>query len=189
MSVSIIKNKIVASDGTERVIDYIDFFDEGQFGAENLYLANRFHGTDTESALTEVQNQITSFFTTADKDIYDINRLNVPNKKFFTNSCKEMSLKSPRRARYRLEFLLRIHFYGDFGYLHIGIPWDKWIETEIDPAPGTTLTAVTAADIEKLEVLKYCWLSKDEADAILNFIQTPPNKEETKETEESVDNS
>lgn len=158
MSEGVAKTKIKLSDGTEKIIDYIDLFDEGTYGAEMLYLAGRF------PTLSEVKAQIQKFFAEASKDIYDNNRLNIPNKRFILNHNSFSHLKCPKRAAYRVQFLLRIHYYGDFGYLHVGIPWGE------DEDPGSP-AELAPPDTSKFTILKKCWLSDEEAEKILKEIK------------------
>lgn len=164
MSATISNNIITLSNGTKKIVDYIDIFDESKFGAGNLYLANRVYANKTTDLFGEVKNIISEFFSSADKNIYDANRLYQANKKFLTNDAADLNLNAPMRANNRLEFLIRIHFYGDFGYLHIGIPWE-----DLNPMPTDDLSDPT---LDELEIIKCCWLSDEEANAILTFIKS-----------------
>lgn len=163
MSASIDNNVITLSNGTKKVIDYIDLFDENTYGAGNLFIAGRIRADKTTNLFGEVKTKIEEVLNSSDK-VYDYNRLNQIDKKFLTNDCADKKLKSPNRAKYRIQFLLRIHFYGDFGYLNVGVPW----QPDEDPAPTDTLTP---PDTSKFAVLNSCWLSEEEVKVIKDEIK------------------
>lgn len=161
MSASIENNVITLSNGVKKVVDYIDLFDEGVYGADNLFLRARLYADKTTDLFGEVKEAVNKLLSDSSSK-YDINRLNVPNKKFFTDDAFDKSRKSPNRAQYRIQFLIRIHFYGDFGYLHFGIPWD-----DEDPAVEADLKTPAISDMKPL---KWCWIADEEAKMIIDKI-------------------
>jgi hypothetical protein len=64
----------------------------------------------------------------------------------------------PYRAQYKIRFMLRIKFYGDFAYLDIGQKW----------APGEDPTDTIYVEPAQLEVVNRCMLSEADAQTILN---------------------
>lgn len=180
-------SKIESSDGSTRVVDYIDLFDEGRFGADKLFLRGSF------ATFEEVAKQVNAFVNSAKpgtsiwsdpkvaRKISDENRLDNPTKKFWGNPdlTKTEENPWPCKADYRLLFFMKIHFHNDFGYIWFGLPWT---EDNTPPLGGNIDEegeyATSKLKIKDFKVLKHCWISREDAEYVLNFI---------KGTDDSVD--
>ena len=144
-------------------IDYIDYFDEGRYGADNIHFVSRF---DNLNDIAAQMDKCLSLQTTEGSLIH-INRLHVPNK--WIEPLQDLDEMYPQRAQYAIRFMLRIRFFGDFGYLDIGAKWDE------------VLTAAAKEAFEEgkffrifpnqLKVVNSCWLSYRDATEILNILK------------------
>lgn len=162
--------------GYMRVIDYIDLFDEGRFGSDKLFLRGSF------STLKDVHDQVNAFLSSSAegesiystpakvREIADYNRLFDPNRRIWKLSEKYIGTDPyPYRAEYRLLFFVKVHFHLDFAYIWFGIPWTD----DNTPAPGEKLDPIEGnISIDDLQLLKHTWISREDAEIILEYIKT-----------------
>lgn len=147
-------------------VDYIDYFDEGQYGPDKAFFVGRFQ--DLKEVATQI-NQCLALQSTEgsiihggdwNKSLPSAGRLCVQNK--WIEPLQDPNEKYPQRAQYKIRFLLRIKFYGEFAYLDLGA---KWKDTdELDPSKYIIVKA------EELEVVNRCWISKADAEYIKNIL-------------------
>lgn len=121
-------------DRGRQVVDWFDLFDECKYGADNLFFRGRF---ETDS---EVAEQIAASLDSKYKDMgagnpvrvdndgeyaegNSLHRYNVPCQEHWTPPDPKDPY--PYKARYAVRFLLRLHFYNDYGYIEVGVPWEK----------------------------------------------------------------
>lgn len=146
-------------------IDYIDYFDEGRYGADNIHFVSRF---DDLGAVAEQMDKCLSLQTTSGSLIH-FNRLNVPGK--WLEPLQNPNEKYPQRAQYAIRFMLRIRFFGDFGYLDIGAKWtDELTEAAAEALSDTDDANFFVIKAEDLKVVNSCWLSHRDAEEILNVL-------------------
>lgn len=138
-------------------IDYIDYFDEGRYGADRPYFVGRY--TDLES-IAKQMNKCLALQSTPGSFIH-LNRLEVPDK--WIEPLQDPNELYPQRAQYAIRFMLRIKFYGDFGYLDLGA---RWNEKYTAAAEANNLIIKP----EDLEVINTCWLSIADANAIKEML-------------------
>lgn len=121
-----------------QVVEWIDLFDECRYGAEKLFFRGRFE------TISEVAEQIAASLSDKFKEqgsgnpvaqdkqgesgtIYAegiaLHRYRVPDKQLWTPI--DFKDKYPYKARYAVEYLLRLKFYEDYGYIKVGVPWEK----------------------------------------------------------------
>ena len=144
-------------------IDYIDYFDEGRYGADNIHFVSRF---DNLNDIAVQMDKCLSLQSTEGSLIH-VNRLHVPNK--WIEPLRDQDEKYPQRAQYAIRFMLRIRFFGDFGYLDIGAKWNKELTTAAKEAleEGKFFRIFP----NQLEVVNSCWLSYRDATEILNILK------------------
>lgn len=174
---------IVSNAGYTRVLDYVDLFDEGRFGADKLFLRGSF------STLSAVSEQVKAFLTTKDspepkdedeyispfsdpnvaREIADHNRLFDPNRKIWKLSDPDPNDCYPQKATYRLLFFVKLHFNLDFAYIWFGIPWD---ESGFDLSdPEAELNSIEDIALDDLRVLRHTWISREDAEMVLDKIK------------------
>lgn len=121
-----------------QTIDFIDLFDECRYGANKLYFRGRFPSAG------EVANQITKALDPAYKDygggnpvafdkmqdgemVYAegiaLNRYSYPETKFWV--APDPKDTYPRKAKYAVQFMMRLHFHMDWAYIIVGLPWEN----------------------------------------------------------------
>lgn len=171
---------IESAQGYSRVLDYVDLFDEGRFGADKLFLRGSF------SCLDNVREQVNSFLTgtdTKDEEGYDLpiyatpaiareisdkNRLFDPNRRIWKLS-EATDEKYPYKSQYRLMFFIKLHFHTDFAYIWFGVPWsnpkaqDELNAGQLNPIKDTY-------DLSDLKLLKHVWISPEDAKIIVDYI-------------------
>lgn len=137
-------------------VDYIDYFDEGHYGPDKPHFVGRFDD------LTQVAEQIRVCLALQGNEgtMIHNSRHHVEGK--WVEALADRTDPYIQKAQYKIRFLLRLKFYGEFAYLDIG---KRWEEGE-DP---TEPYYVEAAD---LEVLNRCMLSAEDAAQILQMIKS-----------------
>ena len=157
-------------------IDYIDYFDEGRYGADNIHFVSRFDNLNDIAAQMDKCLALQS----TEGSLIHVNRLHVPNK--WIEPLQDQDEKYPQRAQYAIRFMLRIRFFGDFGYLDIGAKWDKKLTAaaakilmneDLTSGDEETLTNDDFFKIlpDQLKVVNSCWLSYRDATEILNILK------------------
>lgn len=157
-------------------IDYIDYFDEGRYGADNIHFVSRF---DNLNDIAVQMDKCLSLQSTEGSLIH-VNRLHVPNK--WIEPLRDQDEKYPQRAQYAIRFMLRIRFFGDFGYLDIGAKWDETLTAaaakilmneDLTSGDEETLTNDDFFKIlpDQLKVVNSCWLSHRDATEILKILK------------------
>lgn len=142
-------------------VDYIDYFDEGQYGPDKAFFVKRF-GTDDENPLAGIAAQMNACLALQNTEgsMIHVNRTDIPDK--WMDPMTSKSDPFPRRAQYKIRFLLRIKFYGDYAYIDLGAKWK--------PGEDLTLGApiVKATD---LTVVNRCWISERDAQYVLDELK------------------
>lgn len=174
-------------DRGPQVVDWTDLFDECHYGADQLYFRGRFE------TCTEVADQIEAALDPAYKDygggnplekdhkedgerVYAegiaLNRYNYRDKKFWTPIDPADSY--PWKAKYAVQFLLRLHFHDDYGYILVGLPWEKLrlpngkVNPEYPIKAKYTLNGVKISD---LTLLKHWNISRADVAVYLNGVK------------------
>lgn len=137
-------------------VDYIDYFDEGQYGPDKAFFVGRFQKLDE---IATQMNACLALQNTPGSMIH-VNRTNIPDK--WMDPMTSQTDPFPRRAQYKIRFLLRIKFYGDYAYIDLGAKWS--------PDDDLTLGAPTVTS-EALEVVNKCWISERDANFILDELK------------------
>ena len=134
-------------------VDYIDYFDEGQYGPDKPFFVGRFD--DFESVAKQIRACLA--LQGNSNSLIHNSRHFVEGK--WIEPLVSPEEKYPQRAQYMIRFIVRVKFYGEFAYLDIGKKWD-----------GTSPNSIYYVLPKDLEVLNYCMLSKEDANAILDII-------------------
>lgn len=134
-------------------VDYIDYFDEGQYGPDKPFFVNRF---DDLNGVAEQMRACLALQGNENSLIHN-NRHYVEGKWISPLVSKDEPY--PQRAQYAIRFMLRIKFYGEFAYLDIGKSW-----LGLDP------TDTLYIEPSQLEVLNRCMLTQNDAEAILQML-------------------
>lgn len=137
-------------------VDYIDYFDEGQYGPDKAFFVGRFQKLDE---IATQMNACLALQNTPGSMIH-VNRANIPDK--WMDPMTSYSDPFPRRAQYKIRFLLRIKFYGDYAYIDLGAKWSS----DDDLTAGAPI--VTS---EELNVVNKCWISERDANFILDELK------------------
>lgn len=137
-------------------VDYIDYFDEGQYGPDKAFFVGRFQKLDE---IATQMNACLALQNTPGSMIH-VNRTNIPDK--WMDPMTSQTDPFPRRAQYKIRFLLRIKFYGDYAYIDLGAKWS--------PDDDLTLGAPIVTS-EDLEVVNKCWISEKDANFILDELK------------------
>lgn len=134
MAVSISEKTFNFKDMGRQVVDWIDLFDECQYGAGKLFFRGRFE------TMSEVAEQIAASLSDDYKELgsgnpvaHDtettfaegnaLHRYYMPDIRLWTPI--DFHDPYPYKARYAVEFLLRLKLYGEYIYLRVGLPWEK----------------------------------------------------------------
>lgn len=140
-------------------IDYIDYFDEGLYGPDKAFFVARFKKeNDILKSVATQMNTCLSLQNT-DGSMIHVNRIDIPDKWVEPLCAKDDPY--PRRAQYKIRFLLRIKFYGEFAYIDLGAPWEK-DDDFMSPID------ITAND---LKVVNRCWISQRDAEYFLELLK------------------
>lgn len=131
-------------------VDYIDYFDEGQYGPDKPFFVARFD--DFQQVAEQMRTCLS--LQGNENSLIHFNRHHIEGK--FIEPLKDPNEKYPQRAQYMIRFMLRIKFYGEFAYIDIGKRWD-----DTDPASAYYITA------NDLEVINRCMISAEDANEIL----------------------
>jgi hypothetical protein len=136
-------------------VDYIDYFDEGIYGPDKAFFVNRFQ------TIEEIAAQIDKCLNLQNTpgSMIHVNRTCLPDKWMDPMTSKTDAW--PQRAQYKIRFLLRFKFYGDYAYIDLGAKWQH----------GEDLTQPIIVNKEQLEVVNSCWISQDDANFILEEIK------------------
>lgn len=137
-------------------VDYIDYFDEGQYGPDKAFFVGRFQKLDE---IATQMNACLALQNTPGSMIH-VNRTNIPDK--WMDPMTSYSDPFPRRAQYKIRFLLRIKFYGDYAYIDLGA---KWFSDDDLTAGAPIVTS------EELRVVNKCWISERDANFILDELK------------------
>jgi hypothetical protein len=144
-------------------VDYIDYFDEGHYGPDKPFFVNRFDDLDQVAAQMDkclkLQTTPGSLIHGADGST-SLGRLDIEGKWVEPLSMKES--KFPRRAYYKIRFLLRIKFYGEFAYIDLGAEW-----TPADLEDPSRIIVILPDD---LKVVNRSMISEDDANWIRDEI-------------------
>lgn len=137
-------------------VDYIDYFDEGQYGPDKAFFVGRFQKLDE---IATQMNACLALQNTPGSMIH-VNRTDIPDK--WMDPMTSYSDPFPRRAQYKIRFLLRIKFYGDYAYIDLGSKWSSKDDLTLGAPIVTT---------EDLEVVNKCWISERDANFILDELK------------------
>lgn len=144
-------------------VDYIDYFDEGQYGPDKAFFVGRFQKLDE---IATQMNACLALQNTPGSMIH-VNRTNIPDK--WMDPMTSYSDPFPRRAQYKIRFLLRIKFYGDYAYIDLGAKWspddDLTQEIKVYALPPNE-NGETNPDND-LKVVNKCWISERDANFFL----------------------
>lgn len=157
----------------DTVIDYIDLFDEGVYGADKLFLRGRY--TSFEEVKSAIEECLALGSPTEDpaseSNKLAFNRFNQPDKVFF---IPDLNDKYAMKAQFMLQFAIRVRLYDNFAYIHFGIPWArKWDVVNDCPNekyPFGKYTKGQTFNVEDLQILRYSWISEEDAETILKMI-------------------
>ena len=132
-------------------VDYIDYFDEGIYGPDKAFFISRFQ------TIEEIAAQIDKCLNLQNTpgSMIHVNRTDLPDK--WMDPLASKTNPWPRRAQYKIRFLLRFKFYGDYAYIDLGAKW----------LPNEDLTLPVIVTKDQLEVVNTCWISQEDA----NFIK------------------
>jgi hypothetical protein len=142
-------------------VDYIDYFDEGRYGPDKPFFIKRFSDFDEVAAQ---MNMCLQLQTTEGSLIHgtmggtSIGRLHIENK--WVEPLIAKNTKYPQRAQYKIRFMIRIKFYGEFSYIDIGAKW----KAGDDEDPERIIVILP----EDLEIVNYCCISREDAQYILD---------------------
>ena len=143
-------------------IDYIDYFDEGLYGPDKAYFIGRFSkDANPFKSIAEQMNTCLSLQNNPNSMIH-VNRTCLPDK--WMDPLTSKTDPYPKRAQYKIRFLLRIKFYGEFAYIDLG---SKWKPTDDLTQPIEVLASKDNGD---LEVVNFSWISKRDAQFILDTL-------------------
>ena len=167
-----------------QTIDFIDLFDECRYGANKLYFRGRFESGN------EVANQIEKALDPAYKDygggnpvaidkmvdgkmVYAegiaLNRFNYPETKFW--HFPDAKDPYPRKAKYAVQFMMRLHFHMDWAYVIVGLPWAKLHlpDGSLNPKyPVDQNLQVNGVTINDLELLEHWAISRADCKVFLS---------------------
>ena len=103
-------------------IDYIDYFDEGLYGPDKMHFIGRFKGSEI---FKDIATQIKTCLSLQNNpnSMIHLNRTCVPNK--WMDPLTSKTDDYPQRAQYKIRFMLRIKFYGEYAYIDLGSSWKK----------------------------------------------------------------
>jgi hypothetical protein len=99
-------------------VDYIDLFDEGMYGPDKPFFIGRFKNLDDVAAQMNKCLELQSI----EGSLIHYRRLHQDH--VFREFPADINDPYPNKARNAIRFMLRIKFYGDFGYLDIGKKWE-----------------------------------------------------------------
>ena len=143
-------------------IDYIDYFDEGLYGPDKAYFIGRFSkDTDPFKSIAEQMNTCLSLQNNPNSMIH-VNRTCLPDK--WMDPLTSKSDPYPQRAQYKIRFLLRIKFYGEFAYIDLGSRW------KVGDDLTQPIEVLASKDGGDLEVVNFTWISKRDAQFILDTL-------------------
>ena len=137
-------------------VDYIDYFDEGQYGPDKAFFVGRYQKLDE---IATQMNACLALQNTPGSMIH-VNRTNIPDK--WMDPMTSQTDPFPRRAQYKIRFLLRIKFYGDYAYIDLGAKWSS--------SDDLTLGAPKVKS-DDLKVVNKCWISERDANFILDELK------------------
>jgi hypothetical protein len=135
-------------------VDYIDYFDEGVYGPDKAFFVNRFQKIEDIAAQID---KCLNLQNTPGSMIH-INRTDIPDK--WVDPLSSKTDLWPRRAQFKIRFLLRFKFYGDYAYIDLGAKWKK----------GEDLTQPVIVTKDELEVVNCSWISLADANYIKDLI-------------------
>lgn len=146
-------------------VDYIDYFDEGHYGPDKPFFVGRF---DDLKQVAAQMHKCLSLQTTPGSMIHggvddSTKRLYIEGKwgePLTVNSGKE---PFPYRAQYKIRFMIRIKFYGEFAYIDLGAKWQ--------PKDANTSRIIVVTP-DELEVVDRCMVSREDAKWIRDQIVT-----------------
>ena len=137
-------------------VDYIDYFDEGQYGPDKLFFVSRFDNFDDVAAQ---MNACLALQGNPNSMIHH-RRHCVEGK--WVEPLVSSEEKYPQRAKYMIRFMIRIKFFGEFAYIDFGKKWD-------DTNPESAIYV----EASELEVVNRCMLSEEDANYILENLIKP----------------
>lgn len=137
-------------------VDYIDYFDEGVYGPDKAFFINRFQKIEDIAVQIDkclnLQNTPGSMIHT--------NRADISDK--WVDPLISKNDPWPRRAQFKIRFLLRFKFYGDYAYIDLGAKWKA----------NEDLNQPIIVTKDDLEVVNSCWISLDDANYIKDLIKS-----------------
>lgn len=206
-STSSLPQVLILPDRGPSAIHYIDVFDEGFKGPDNLYFVGRFQ------TIEEAKGQIEACLESVanGNPIIHGQRLHIPNK--WIETRLDPNDPYPLKAQYPIRFLLRIKFYNDFAYVDLGKKWeplysgnnlndrypftlskqgevniDALLEENATPEEQTQaiISEIKNIKITDLEVISSCWISVNDANLIKDMIVGSSEPAEDEETDEVI---
>ena len=137
-------------------VDYIDYFDEGHYGPDKPHFVGRFDD------LTQVAEQIRVCLSLQGNENTMIHNSRHRVEGKWVEALADRNDPYVQKAQYKIRFLLRLKFYGEFAYLDIGKRWEE----------GEDPTAPYYVEAGDFEVLNRCMLSAEDADKILEMVKS-----------------
>lgn len=145
-------------------VDYIDYFDEGHYGPDKPFFVNRFNTLEEVAAQMD---ECLKLQTTPGSMIHggvddSTKRLTIDGKWAEPLILQSPSEKYPQRAQYKIRFLLRFKFYGEFAYLDLGATWKAGDDTD----PSKIIVILP----DELTVVNRSMISLEDAEYIKDII-------------------
>lgn len=155
---------------------YIDLYDEGQYGADQLSWRGRFNDiSKLESALSDVMG-LGNPIAEDNSNNLCLNRFNSPFARYWTEP--ELGNPYPRLAQYAVHYRLRVKFNGDVVTIDFGKRWPAY--RPIEGVRHADWPIVNECELslnddfltlpQNLEILHTCGISYTDAAIILNAI-------------------
>lgn len=145
-------------------VDYIDYFDEGQYGPDKLFFVGRY---DTFEDAVAQMNVCMALQGNPNSMIHN-SRHYIDSK--WTEPLISPTEKYPKRAQYMIRFMFRVKFFGEYAYLEVGKKWD-----DTDPSSPYYIQP------KDLTVINRCLFSEEDANYILEEL-IKPNLSSTPQT-------
>lgn len=149
-------------------VAYYDLFAESKFGADNLFLIDRYNTLAEVKASVEtilLKSPVEQYPT---DNILSFNRFSIPDKKFWVDPHKDDPF--PKKANNMITFLLRVKYYGDFVYFKFGKKWPELdIYSENYPIGDKGFGAIYTLD--DMDILSFTWISYNDVTMLLSALK------------------